>query len=342
MRSWHPDLLPGYESTDLPLPDVLPAPGEPEGIALVATLVRRAGADRGDRQPAVLYLHGWNDYFFQTHLADAFEDLGYAFHALDLRRYGRSLRQGQLRGFVTDLADYFLELDAAADAIAEDHDGLLVVGHSTGGLVTALWTAARPGRVDALVLNSPWLDLQGSALVRTLGSPLVEALGSRNPTSVLRLPPDPGYYTRVLHAEHGGEWAYDTDLKASPGPPVRAGWLRAVLAGHQKVAAGLGIEAPVLVLASTASDFGRKWHEGLRGVDTVLDVEQIAVRAVRLGTHVTLVRVPEGVHDLVLSAPAVRASVLATTARWVRAYGPVRSITGSGDGARLGGGSDTD
>ena len=341
MRSWHPDLLPGYESTDLPLPEVTPAPGEPEDAELVATLVRRVGPGGGDRRPAVLYLHGWNDYFFQTHLADAFADLGYAFHALDLRRYGRSLRQGQLRGFVTDLADYFLELDAAADVIAEDHDGFLVVGHSTGGLVSALWTAARPGRVDALVLNSPWLDLQGSALVRTLGSPLVEAVGSRNPTSVLRLPPDLGYYARVLHAEHGGEWEYDTDLKSSPGPPIRAGWLRAVLAGHQKVAAGLGIEAPVLVLASAGSDFGRKWHEGLRGVDTVLDVEQIALRAVRLGRHVTLVRVPEGIHDLVLSAPAVRASVLATTARWLRAYGPVPSITGGGDGARLGAGSDT-
>ncbi|GAA1827198.1 alpha/beta hydrolase [Microlunatus capsulatus] len=341
MRSWHPDLLPGYESTELPLPGA-PAAGEPAGTGLVATLVRRAGQPRGDRRPAVLYVHGWNDYFFQTHLADALEDLGLAFYALDLRRYGRSLRPGQLRGFVTDLAEHFEELDAAAAVLAEDHDGLLLVGHSTGGLVSALWAAARPGRVDALVLNSPWLDLQGSALVRTVGSPIVDALGSRNPTSVLRLPPDLGHYARVLHADHGGEWTYDTALKSSPSPPVRAGWLRAVLAGHQKVAAGLGLEVPVLVLASATSDFGRRWHEGLRGADTVLDVEQIALRAVRLGRHVTLVRVPDGVHDLVLSAPAVRASVLATTARWVRAYGPVPSITGGGDGARLGGGSDTD
>jgi alpha-beta hydrolase superfamily lysophospholipase len=341
VRPWHPDLLPGYESTDLPLPGVAPAVGEPEDTELVATLVRRVGEAGGDRRPAVLYLHGWNDYFFQTHLADAFDELGFAFHAIDLRRYGRSLRQGQLHGFVTDLSDYFLELDTAADVIAEDHDGLLVMGHSTGGLVSALWAAARPERVNALVLNSPWLDLQGSALVRTLGSPLIEALGSRNPTSVLRLQPDLGFYARTLHTEHGGEWDYDPDLKTSPSPPIRAGWLRAVLAGHQKVAAGLDIEAPVLVLASAASDFARKWHEGLRGVDIVLDVEQIAVRAVRLGRHVTLVRVPNGVHDLVLSPPDVRASVLATTARWVRAYGPGAPAVGGGDGVHLGGGPDT-
>jgi hypothetical protein len=35
----------------------------------VATLVRRIPSGEPPRR-AVLYLHGWNDYFFQTHLAD--------------------------------------------------------------------------------------------------------------------------------------------------------------------------------------------------------------------------------------------------------------------------------
>ena len=112
------------------------------------------------------------------------------------------------------------------------------MGHSTGGLITTLWTARRPDRVDGLVLNSPWLDLQGSALVRTLGTPVIDAIGSRAPTSVIRLP-DLGFYARTLHRIHGGEWDYDLELKSSPSPPVRVGWLRAVLLGHQRVAAGL-------------------------------------------------------------------------------------------------------
>lgn len=320
MTTWHPDILPGYQSTEVPLPDAARVPGEPDASVVVATLVRRVSPELAGRPPAVLYVHGWNDYFFQTHLADAMTDLGYAFYALDLRRYGRSLRPGQLPGFIADLDEYHAELDAAADLIGQQHDGLLVVGHSTGGLVTSLWTAARPGRVDGLLLNSPWLDLQGSALIRALGSPLIEALGSRNPTSVLRLAQDPGFYARALHASLEGEWDYDLQLKVTPSPPVRAGWLRAILVGHQRVAAGLGIEVPVLVLASGATDFARKWHEGLRSVDTVLDVEQIAARAVRLGRHVTLVRIPDGMHDLVLSAPQVRAGVLTEIARWTSAY----------------------
>ncbi|MFL6025546.1 MAG: alpha/beta hydrolase [Friedmanniella sp.] len=346
MTDWHPDFLPGYETTDLPLPGAVAAPGEPEDAELVGTLIRRVGAGSvgagRDRRPAALYLHGWNDYFFQTHLAEAVEAMGFAFYALELRRYGRSLRRGQLRGYITDLDDYALELDAATDLLAADHDGLLLMGHSTGGLVASLWASNRPGRVDGLVLNSPWLDLQGSTLVRTIGSPLVEALGSRNPTSVIRLQPDLGFYARALHVLHGGEWDYDTDLKVSPSPPIRAGWLRAILVGHARVAAGLHISAPVLVLASSASDFARRWHEGLKLVDTVLDVEQIAARSVRLGSHVTLVRVDEGVHDLVLSAPKIRARVLEEIARWTAAYVWPGVSGASGREAPLGHSPDTD
>ena len=93
----------------------------------------------------MLYLHGWNDYFFQTHVADALSAAGFAFYALDLRRYGRSLRLGQLRGFIADLSEYDQELSAAADLIAADHEHLTLLGHSTGGLTATLWAADHPG-----------------------------------------------------------------------------------------------------------------------------------------------------------------------------------------------------
>ena len=96
--------------------------------------------------------------------------------------------------------------------------------------------------------------------------------------------------------------------------------MRAILLGHQRVAAGLDIGVPVLVLASAAADFSRRWHEGLRTVDVVLDVDQIANRAVRLGPHVTVVRIAEGMHDLVLSAAHVRKVAMDEIGRFVDGY----------------------
>ena len=162
---WRTDVLGGdWVARDLDLPD-----------GAVATLVRRdAPTPSGDR-PAVLYVHGFIDYFFQTHVAEAVEARGYRFYALDLRGYGRSIGRGTGApsrpdddpNFVTDLAVYAHDLDAAARAIrAEGHERLVVLGHSTGGLVASLWADARPGRLAALVLNSPWFDLNRSWVFR--------------------------------------------------------------------------------------------------------------------------------------------------------------------------------
>ncbi len=314
--SWHSDFLDGYESSDLPL-DVPRAPGEPDDVEMVATLVRKSPGDTS--RTAVLYLHGWNDYFFQTHLADAFTDAGIDFYALDLRRYGRSLRRGHLPTFITDLDDYGVEIGLAADLIGAGHDRLIVAGHSTGGLIAALWAANHPDRVSGLVLNAPWLDLQGSAMVRALGLPVIDAIGTSRPTGVLKLP-DLGFYHRVLHSSLEGEWDYDRALKTTPSPPIRVGWLRAVLLGQKRVAAGLDLTCPVLVMCSTTTDFSRRWHEGLRTADTVLDVDQIVNRATKLGRLVTILRVDQGLHDVMLSAPAVRKLALDDMMRWVDAY----------------------
>lgn len=34
---------------------------------------------------------------------------------------------------------------------------LVLMGHSTGGLTLSRWVSRNPGRVSALILNSPWL-----------------------------------------------------------------------------------------------------------------------------------------------------------------------------------------
>lgn len=267
----------------------------------------------------MLYVHGWNDYFFQSHLGDAVERMGFDFHALELRRYGRSLGAGQLPGFITDLDEYFQEFDAALELLQAGYDEICVMGHSTGGLVAALWADARRGEISGLVLNSPWLDLQGSPLLRAVTAPVLQRLSSSYPTTVLPLPNN-GLYARTIDATLGGEWTMDPRLKGTTAFQIRVGWLAAILSGHERVAEGLGIDCPLLVLTSARSDFRRTWDESLKRADAVLDVERIAAKTVRLGSHVTLVRIDGGLHDLALSAPEVRERYFDEISRWTAAY----------------------
>jgi alpha-beta hydrolase superfamily lysophospholipase len=126
--AWQPDrLLPGFEALELPAPD------DYDG-RVVATLVRLPAGDapRG----AVLYVHGFVDYFFQRHMAERFAAEGYAFYALDLRKHGRSLLPHQHACFCKDLGEYYDDLTRALEVIGAP---VLLAGHSTGGLVCSLY-----------------------------------------------------------------------------------------------------------------------------------------------------------------------------------------------------------
>jgi alpha-beta hydrolase superfamily lysophospholipase len=290
--------------------------------AVVATLVRR-GADAPTRR-AVLYVHGFSDYFFHVHVAELFNELGYDFYALDLRKYGRSLLPHQTHGFCTDLAEYHPELDAAHALITErdGHDVVVVVAHSTGGLIAPLWADARRRRgrkvADAIILNSPWLDLQGSLLLRTLGTRAIDELGSWLPYQVIPRTVTE-IYTDALHSDRQGEWDYDLTLKPATGLPIRAGWLRAVRRGHRRLHRGIDAGAPVLVLASKRTSFSEEWSDDVASSDIVLDVEQIAGWAHRLGQHVTIARVEGAIHDVFLSGKDTREEAFEIVRRWLPA-----------------------
>ncbi len=317
------------EQQDVYREDVLGAGYEVRTLALrpddegdvVATLVRSTLP--GGSRKAVLYVHGFVDYFFQTHLADAWHAAGFDFYALDLRKYGRSLRDHQTPNYITSLEDYDEELDEAARIVREEgHEVLVVMGHSTGGLITSLWAHRRRGRgiVDALVLNSPWFDLNASLLQRTLGTAAVHRIGTVRPRAVVgKLA---SFYGHYLHRGSGGEWDYDLTWKPHGGFPVVAAWLAGIRRGHAELNRGLAIDCPVLVACSDATSNPAKDPARVSSTDVVLDVEHIAGRAPKLGGLVTLVRIAGGIHDLTLSPEPARSTFFTELARWQEAYVP--------------------
>jgi alpha-beta hydrolase superfamily lysophospholipase len=308
--------------------DLLGAPYERQTIdlgtddegAVTATLVRRR-ADQPDGR-SVLYVHGWIDYFFQPHLAEFFVSQGIDFYALDLRKHGRSLLPHQTPNFCRDLTEYYPDLDEAVRIIREvdGHDRLLVNGHSTGCLVTALWAHDRrdTGIADAMVFNSPFFDFSLPPFLRPV-LPLAVGLGRFSP----RTPIPPGVndvHGSSIYRDRYGEWDYNLDWKPLAGFPSRAGWLRAIHLGQRRLHAGLDIPAPILVASSTVSYKKARWGDEARNADSVLDVDHMARWAPALGRLTTLVRIEGGLHDLALSAEPARKRYFDETARWMGAY----------------------
>ncbi|HKQ29219.1 MAG TPA: alpha/beta hydrolase [Burkholderiales bacterium] len=287
--NWQRDTyLPGFEALELRFPD------DYDG-AVHATLVRLPGgeAPRG----AVLYVHGFADYFFQRHMAERFAAEGYAFYAIDLRKHGRSMRAHQHPNFCKRLSEYYADIAAAIEAIGEP---VLLAGHSTGGLIAALYAHEAPGRdsVKALWLNSPFFNwrLPDWKLAQLhVGAAIGRYFPFLKDESTLR----PDYVNSLLDEQ----WAFDLQLKPPYGFPVYYGWLGAITDAHAKVHRGLKIACPVLSMHSDEADIVLHWRD-------------IAKWSRMLGERVTVLAFPGAVHDLVLSRPHIREEVFRQLFAW--------------------------
>lgn len=343
---WKEDVLGrGFEATELPLPpdaegevcatlvrhrragwfSHLFAPREPSGRweqrGLSPQGASRRWAPRGllRRRPHfdVLYVHGWSDYFFQRELAEFWTERGAAFYALDLRKYGRSLRPHQTPGYIDDLATYDEDIAAALAVMrSRKRRPLVLMGHSTGGLTLSLWAARHPGEAVGLVLNSPWLEFQMGMAARALLEPVVE-LGKRLLPLTQYPQFDQGFYSRATSARFEGEWDIDDRWKPDLGFRASRGWLSAIFHGQARVSEGLGLTMPVLVLLSQRSIIQPMWTPEMLRADTVIEVAAVAHRAVDLGSDVTIRRFEGALHDVALSAKPVRRRVWEAIDGWL-------------------------
>ncbi len=331
-----------FQNLRLPLG---PDPDHENSLAipeLIATLLRYCPAESIDsstdsgqpvsefsKRPAILWVHGLSDYFFQAHVAEAFHAAGYAFYALDLRKCGRSLLAGQSPHWVSNLELYYEELNLAAQLIQDfGHRFLVPLGHSTGGLILALWVADLPRQtsgqatklskfIKALILNSPWTDFQ---------YPLLKARGILAISLVLgkiwpKMPIDDGgldLYGESIHRNFHGEWDYDLKLKPLAGHQKYLGWLRSVLLGQRRIRrGGLNIQIPVLTLCAADSFKPQQYSSRVQYADVVLDSSQIQNRAPLMGPRSSLYVLEGAIHDVFLSRSPVRETALQQSFEWL-------------------------
>ena len=120
-------------------------------------------AQRAENRTAMLWLAGRNDSFYHVHLLPRFLDAGVDIFALDLRRCGRA--RFDIMGNETtnallahdsfDFNEYYEEIDSAVHVILgrdvphaqpplldkKQYDSIVMYGHSTGGLIGAMFAA---------------------------------------------------------------------------------------------------------------------------------------------------------------------------------------------------------
>ena len=304
----------GYEQATLNFPD------DYEG-QVTATLVRKKANQPTNK--AVLYIHGFIDYFFQTEMAEQFNQHGFDFYALDLRKYGRSILPHQKYYNVHDLAEYDAEIDQALKIIAaEGHDALLLCGHSTGGLTTTLYAAhhANHPLIKALWVNSPFYDFNMNPIKRALGIPQISKLAKKFPN--LKFPSELNkWYTSSLHQDLKGEWDFNLDWKKTRYPMVYISFIRTIYEAQKEIHRGVKVDVPVLVMHSHQTQNPKKWGKAAQSSDVILGVKDIQKYAKKIQGDVTIQSIKNGLHDLVLSKKPARDQVYQQLFQWLNSKG---------------------
>lgn len=303
LHEWQPDFLgDDYQTLTLPLGK------DPDGDGQIQAALTRYQPENIDDRPALLWVHGMTDYFFQSHVAEYFHQQGYAFYAIDLRKCGRARQDSELWHYVTDFEYYFADLDAALATITEKHPSLTPIAHSTAGIIVSLWlNQLKSDKVPALILNSPWLDLMGfSQRQLNILRPIVNIAGRLFPRLAF---PGGGLksFGKSIHIDHFGEWDYDLAIKPLGGHRKYLGWLRAVLNSQHLIHTDhIDVGVPTLVLTSSRSQLGKPYSQATDTADAVIDVKQTRRWAPHLGKNVDVHTILGARHDVFLSLQPAR------------------------------------
>lgn len=315
--SWHADILEGYESRFVDQGEAFDGPCR-------STIVRLLHG-RGSRK-AFLYVHGFNDYFFQSEMGERYVDSGYNFYAVDLRRYGRSRLPWQYPFNVRDQKEYFADIDSALAQIRRDgNTDITLGGHSTGGLTVILYAAERGEDIDVdrVVTNSPFLSWNFSPFMRNVAIPTVGFLGGIFPNSKIDQSKCDGYAYSLLRQFHGF-WTYNTNWKMIYSPPVTMSWIRAVSKAQGTVKnKRKDIRVPLLVMHSSRKIDGCNWTPEFMTGDAVLDPFAIRDIGLTLGadrSKTVVCAIDSGLHDLILSEPRPREAAYDSIFRFIRTH----------------------
>lgn len=307
---WQPDILgDGFEKSYVEMPDDYSG-------KVKCTVIRKKSENKTTK--AILYVHGFSDYFFQKEMADMFTSNDYNFYAVDLRKYGRSFLEHQKLFQVRSLEEYFADIDAALKIIkADGNRDVALLGHSTGGLTTSLYMAKKPSpMIKCLILNSPFLDWNLSPFMRKYIMPFVAFLGKFFPDVNIHQKPDKGYAESLLK-EYGGEWSYRKEWKPDILPDPDMGWARAIQTGQQELRRGK-VRVPVLLMHSAESVHNGDSKEKYNRADAILEVKSISSYGKKLGDNVTEVEFDGGLHDLALSRKNVRDKMYRVMISWLK------------------------
>jgi len=296
--------------------EIIPLKNDYEGVVSAAVeyhLVPQANA-------AVLYIHGYMDYFFQNHLAAHFIGLGISFYAIELRKYGSSIKAHQHQNFFKDITEYDEEISIVLNKMNQDgHSKIIINGHSTGGLIATHYVLHGQYRqfITGMILNSPFLEFKVSKIKSYILSVIMPFSYFFPYLKVAQLS---SLYTESLHESLKGRWDFNLKHKPIPSFATYLGWVRAIIRAQKKVQKQSINAMPCIIFHSDRSCFDEKWNDNMLASDMVLNIEDIIYFGRKIYPNADFVEITNAMHDMALSSDKAINDYFSHISVWLKKY----------------------
>lgn len=267
---------------------------------------------------AVLYIHGYMDYFFQHHLATYFVDQGISFYAIELRKYGASIKSYQHENYFRDITEYDEEISIVLNKIKEDgHSNIILNGHSTGGLIATSYALQGEYKhlISGIILNSPFLEFNIPKVLKII-LPFITPLALLFP--YFKFTQLPSFYTQSLHQNYKGRWNFNLEYKPVPSFITHLGWVRAVLMAQKEVQQRKIETIPCVIFHSDKSCFENGWNDLMLSSDAVFNVDHIDFFGRKIYPQADIIEIKNAVHDIVLSSDEVIDDYFENISKWLK------------------------
>jgi len=254
-----------------------------------------------DNKKALLWVHGFNDYYFHFKIGDTLvNEYDTDIYAITLRRYGSTIKKNDnLLFYTNNLEEYFEDINICINEILNNnYEKIIMYGHSTGGLTSTIYCdrGLYKNKIDGLILNSPFYDLNDSSIMEWISKNIIYYLGVINPQFQLSALDNTQW--NATNEETLERFYFNPKYKLRGNSPIYAGWIKTIHYYQNQIHnSKINISIPIIVLYS---DKTLKYPKQDKG-DNILDVNEINKYSDLIGKNVKEYIIKDATHDVFCS-----------------------------------------
>lgn len=263
---------------------------------------------------ALIWIHGYNDYYYNLYIGEKFIKNGFDIYAIKLRRYQQNNHDKIF--YCDNLNEYIQDIDNLFPRILEKkYKKIILYGHSMGGLVSSIY--CKDGRykdkITHLILNSPFFDFKLNFIEKFLIYYIIYYLGYFFPNLIIRSIDSNkvNYLTQNIKKR----FYINNNYKLNVLSPVYASWIKTVIDYQNRIKYNnLNLKIPILVLfCDKSTEFTNSNQTG----DDTLEVEHIDKYSENLGTNLKKYKFKNAIHDIFSSSLDIINDAFEITLNWI-------------------------